>query len=68
MSVAVLHDKDRHYFDNEWPQLLDGPLTVLEVWKHRTAGLRFQAMLVPAVYGRTGTTLTRSGRSCWRGL
>jgi hypothetical protein len=23
--------KDRHYFDKEWPQLLEGPLTVLEV-------------------------------------
>lgn len=23
--------KDRHYFDKEWPELTQGPLTVLEV-------------------------------------
>lgn len=30
-DVVMVINKDRHYFDKEWPQLLHGPLTVLEV-------------------------------------
>jgi hypothetical protein len=33
MAVLVPAVYGRHYFDKEWPQLLEVPLTVLEAWK-----------------------------------